>query len=272
MDTNMAQALKLAGGLLIALVLISAVVYMFRALAPTQIALDDVKEFEQTAEFNKEFEVYNKDIMYGLDVISVINKAASYNKTYIDAYGYTPDLKDNYLVDVVLRGNGGSANISLQQTLNVTSLQPNPTGKLVENVTNFSALNSDSKDEIINKLSNKVYIEDTRNLINNLKSNSTFSDELINNNTSLITNTGDYINDDIYNLIIAPSTKELKATVQNTDTNGTTAVELATGANQWYRATFEIYAYSFKSKRFRCTGTTYSDITGRITSLTFEEI
>ena len=57
MDTNMTQALKLAGGILIALVLISGLTIMFGKLSPSQNTLEDIKAFEQTQAFNKEFEV-----------------------------------------------------------------------------------------------------------------------------------------------------------------------------------------------------------------------
>ena len=266
MDTNMTQALKLAGGILIALVLISGLTIMFGKLSPSQNTLEDIKAFEQTQAFNKEFEVYDKDIMYGLDVISAINKAASYNKTYIDAYGYSDDLKDNYLVDIEL-----DSDITLQQNFSVTKLEK-INDRLLEQTTTFGELNPESQDEVIDKLNRKVYIANTRDIIDQLRTNNIFPDFTIRQKTNLITNNGDYIHDDIFNYIIAPSTKELKVTVQNTDTSDTTPEALLTGVEQWYKATFEIYAYSFKTKKFRCIGVDYSEITQRITKLTFAEI
>ena len=266
MDTNMTQALKLAGGILIALVLISGLTIMFGKLSPSQNTLEDIKAFEQTLKFNKEFEVYDKDIMYGVDVISAINKAASYNKAYIDEYGYTEDLKDNYLVDIEI-----VSNVTLQQNFSVTKLERR-NDRLLEQTTTFGELNSESQNEIIDKLNRKVYIANTRDIINQLRTTNTFPNFTIGQNTNLITNNGDYIHDDIFEYIIAPSTKELKVTVQNTDTSDTTPEALATGVEQWYKATFEIYAYSFKTKRFRCVGTEYSDVTQRITKLVFTEI
>lgn len=290
MDTNMSQALKLAGGLLIALVLISALVYFFGSLAPTQIALDDIKVFEQTADFNKEFEVYNKSIMYGLDVISVINKAASHNKMYIDAYEHLDHdefkyLKDNYLMNI--RFEGG--NIELEQNFTITKVMRNEmTGKLIEmeykkgptstdDELNIKKLTQDSEDEIKNKLKGVVKLADDSDendaafdrLFDNYQ-NLSDDEQEISNGTELINEDEDNnIDEDIYNYIIVPSSKQLKVTVQNDDTS---VVGTTTGASQWSKAIFETYVYSFKSKRFRCTDVEYSDITGRIISLTFSEI
>lgn len=82
---NAAKALLIAGGVLLALLIISVMVYMFSQIKSLQQAQETKIEQEQIAEFNKGFETYDKKVMYGADVISVLNKAANNNTKYIQS-------------------------------------------------------------------------------------------------------------------------------------------------------------------------------------------
>ncbi len=80
---NVSKALQIAGGVLIALIILSLVVYAFKqfGILPQQEA--ESMSTEQLAKFNSEFEVYNKSRMYGVDVISCLNKVQNYNDKYV---------------------------------------------------------------------------------------------------------------------------------------------------------------------------------------------
>ena len=54
-------------------------------------AQDELKVTEQTAAFNKEYEVYQKSAMYGVNVISCLNKAKSNNEKYIEGGSFVDD-------------------------------------------------------------------------------------------------------------------------------------------------------------------------------------
>lgn len=279
MDTNMSQALKIAGGLLIALVLISALVYFFGLLAPMQIALDDIKVFEQTADFNKEFEVYNKDIMYGLDVISAINKAASYNKTYIDAYenlnaSEFDYLKDNYLVDVELTLN---TNVEEKLQIYYTNSVVGEKKELEYLTGNFSigpfVVNENIilagrelrfDEDIFNKIFDDPLEENVPVRKNTLINRQPYT-ILGSGGYSLIENNPatKYCNQDLYNVIIKDSVKP-QIVIKNNQPNYL--------IGEWTKAVYTTGVYDFKSKKFRCTGVDYSEITGRIINLTFAEI
>ena len=56
-------------------------------------------ETKQIADFNESFDSYNKKLMYGTDVISVLNKAIDNNRTY----GVTDDPSSEYYVDIAFR-------------------------------------------------------------------------------------------------------------------------------------------------------------------------
>ena len=247
MDTNMAQALKLAGGILVALVLISGLTIMFGKLSPSQNTLEDIKAFEQTIAFNKEFEVYDKDIMYGLDVISAINKAASYNKTYIDEYGYTEDLERNYLVNIRLEDD-----IDLEQSIELYRIDSRTAREIPINCDDLDPVdNADDIDAICSKL--EIEEGDFQDLSNDTLSSGDLIDEARRDEL--------YVRQEIYDLIIEPSSQQLKKTAINNE-----------NPEVWSKAILETYVYNFKSKKFRCVGVRYSEITQRITELTFAEI
>lgn len=77
---NASKALIIAGGVLIALIIITMFIMMFNNLANTKKAQEEQTKTEQISAFNAEFEAYNKKIMYGTDVITLINKVAENNK------------------------------------------------------------------------------------------------------------------------------------------------------------------------------------------------
>ena len=78
---NASKALLMAGGILIALLVISALILMFNQIGAYGKSQEDMKRNSQIVEFNKDFEKYleNKGIT-GADVISLFNKVNDFNK------------------------------------------------------------------------------------------------------------------------------------------------------------------------------------------------
>ena len=77
---NAAKALVIAGGILLAIMTLSLLVYMVGSTSRLAQAQDSKKAAEQLAAFNNEYEAYNKRVMYGTEVISVMNKAIVHNE------------------------------------------------------------------------------------------------------------------------------------------------------------------------------------------------
>lgn len=77
---NAAKALLIAGGILLALMTLSLIVYVSTSTTRMAEAQDAKKAAEELAAFNASYEAYNKRLMYGTDVISVWNKANNYNE------------------------------------------------------------------------------------------------------------------------------------------------------------------------------------------------
>ena len=84
---NASKALIIAGGVLIGLITISLYYFMFSNIRNfVDVTSTDYNEKEVLA-FNQGFEAYNKKLMYGSDIVSVINKAIDNNAIYKVAAG-----------------------------------------------------------------------------------------------------------------------------------------------------------------------------------------
>lgn len=80
---NSSKALYIAGSVLAALIVISFLIYSFNNIGKLQKVQDDIEYEEEISKFNMEYEAFDKRIMYGVDVISCINKAVSNNEKYV---------------------------------------------------------------------------------------------------------------------------------------------------------------------------------------------
>lgn len=76
---NASKALLIAGGILLALMTLSLIVYVSTSTTRMAEAQDAKKAAEELSAFNASYEAYNKTRMYGTDVITVVNKAINYN-------------------------------------------------------------------------------------------------------------------------------------------------------------------------------------------------
>ena len=79
---NASKALMFAGTILITLMVISAVVFMYRDLTSVKRQESENQKVEEIAEFNKSFESYEKDLK-GAQIFSLANKITDYNTKYV---------------------------------------------------------------------------------------------------------------------------------------------------------------------------------------------
>lgn len=79
MSTNIANALRIAGGMLLAILIVSVIVYTINKAKPYSETKASVDAAREVAEFNANYEAFNKKQMYGTDVISCINRVYSQN-------------------------------------------------------------------------------------------------------------------------------------------------------------------------------------------------
>ena len=80
---NATKALLMASGTLIGVMLVALMMYFFRSLSPFEETRQKTEETDQITAFNEEYTAYEKKLMYGVDLISVLNKANSNNEKYV---------------------------------------------------------------------------------------------------------------------------------------------------------------------------------------------
>lgn len=79
---NASKALIMAGGILIALLIIGSLVLMFTSLQDYRNSEEQSTKDTQVAKFNDQFEPYKKDDLTLMELKSVYNKIESNNKKY----------------------------------------------------------------------------------------------------------------------------------------------------------------------------------------------
>ncbi len=85
---NASKALIMAGSVLIAIMVISLLVMTYNNLTETMNAKNDEDAIEQVIEFNKQYDVYYRDNLYGSDILSLANKVVDYNERQVKEEGY----------------------------------------------------------------------------------------------------------------------------------------------------------------------------------------
>lgn len=121
MDNSISKALIMIASVLLAIIVIGFVTYTFGQMGIWATVQDDEVLTQQTNQFNREYEAYGKDLMYGVDVISCLNKAKSSNDKIDDARKINGERYDkNYLVEVSFEINSG-----LKETVRVYHMNAN---------------------------------------------------------------------------------------------------------------------------------------------------
>lgn len=76
---NASKALIMAGGVLIALMIIGALLLMFNSISNYQDTNTQTNREAQIIDFNNQFETYNRKDVRGSDLISLVNRIIDYN-------------------------------------------------------------------------------------------------------------------------------------------------------------------------------------------------
>lgn len=85
---NASKALIIAGSILIAILLITMIVFFGNKMSSYFAAKHDEKMIEQNIEFNNRFENYNGQTIRGNEVISLLNRVIDYNNYSVDIENY----------------------------------------------------------------------------------------------------------------------------------------------------------------------------------------
>ena len=276
---NAARALEIAAGVLLGVMLFALVAFLFNSIRSSPIQEGELLTAEQLAKFNMEYEVYNKQAMYGVDVISCLNKVISYDKKYID--------EDAFLAG---KGYGSEYVIDVEVTIN-SPLQESIELYIIENGKETSAQGKDSEIDLAGP--DNVhgpytmdemgfdFPEDT-SYTNYTKNTKVRPEDVI---AKDITGSNKLVADKAYNLIKNSSnvlsgekcefnTELIELLKFSGDTKIRQIRYNTSGKNldKWSYAMWNTALYDFKKKRFKCDGFEYNAKTGRVSKITFTEI
>lgn len=292
---NVSYALRIAGATLIAVLIIALITVVFQSLRSYQSAQEEAISRENVSNFNDTFEVYQKSLMYGTDVLSCLNQAENNNQRYVYNIYYgqdNPEITYQQRMDLMVQVYV-TLKTNVQEEIKVYH-RSNLTGGITQTANteeyNFRPFSSNNPDGFTLPTVTFYYFSGTSSQVGRVNQNTDTYDNLLWNGSnslktarlkggrydttmtggttySLVAETASD-SDDTGKLIALLSTvTEQEQTIYNDSYTGT-GYE---GANSWYNATWVTAAYDFKTKKFKCTGLTYSE-TGYVNSLSFEEV
>lgn len=286
---NVSKALIIAGAILLSLMIVSLLVYTGKSFGIIAKAEQDAKLTEDKAKFNKEYEVFDKNLMYGTDVLSCLNKAQSNNQKYVhNNYYGTENLGSEYRTEYLINVEVKLLE-SVQETITVYKL--NNSGKRVQLTTGEEAkptvkmFSNDTfkipsiywyyftNDGQVKKTEPNSYATALWKNANTAKAynlkTTTINTHLTPGTYNLLTSTG---TGDVGKLSALLSTaSEVEKTIVNKKFDE--QVLAANGTyDVWYSAIWRTAAYDFKTKKFKCTGIEYNSETGYVSKISFEEV
>lgn len=262
---NASKALIMAAGVLLSVMVFGIVVYFFSRLSAIPTSEEEATLIEQVQKFNLEYEIYDKRLMYGVDVISVLNKANSNNEKYVEGVFLSGGKSgEEFYVDVEVK-----LKTDVVESLIVYRIYTNGAGKTME--TPYPYNGKDGPDghykifvdsEASEKKGKLVIPKGASN--DTTKFTTTTTLKTVKNQKVLEEGTY-YLRDNTKTTLknLLSFSDNMRQEVKNPDIYG---------GESWSRALWETALYNFKIKKFKCTSTHYSKTTGRIDNLVFEEI
>lgn len=242
---NASKALIMAGSVLIALMIIGALMLMFGNLTSYQETDTQGTRSAQIAEFNQQFETYDRDDVRGSDLYSLLNKAIDYNRRQSSAGTGATDRGQELQFEP----------ITISFSIPITELTP-PDEK-----NRLFTKNSYTINAITNEFEN-----DIKETIDNLEDGYGQSSltNLTTNITKIFTGSDDEV---IVNNFNAASTKITIDSVSDLTDKSKSPSKKTTIKEDVYT----YYEYiQFKRAHFDCTDIEYDGETGRVIGMKFE--
>ncbi len=267
---NSAKALYIAGSLLIALLVVSLLVYTFNNLGKVQEQKDEIEYEESITAFNKEYEAFDKKIMYGVDVISCINKAVSNNEKYVKAGRWASGgaSGEEALVQVEVKMN----NDTLKESVECYYFENGKERKYVGNASFPDSINNMKWSDILHTYSDsslpKFTAINKNDTLPDLLKNKNIEMEIDSNNFNLLEESNgklkkDFNEDDASLYTLVKNISELDIIIRNP--NG------ESDYGNWSYIKWTTCLSDFKKRKFECSEIIYNENTGRIDHIKFKE-
>lgn len=239
---NITKALLIAGGVLLAIMVLSLIVILWNQMSGYFAEEHSAKMVEQTVEFNNKFENYNGQTIRGNELISIMNRIIDYNNLYTGNMGQY----DRIIIYVDLKGDANEFAYDGN-----ADLFPN------------DPIENKSNDTEIRRIS-----ELSVNLTSSASSIPGITDTKLQRLAAEIHN---IVDEDLFtgndkDAYIKKRNQKLKSILGYTveSTNTTLINKIIDATKQYYQLT------QFKRAMFECTGVTYNETNGRVNGMTFE--
>ena len=85
---NATKALEMAGSVLIGVLILGCLAFAYTRMTELKDVEHKSEVTEQASDFNKDYEAYNRNNLYGSDLFSLANKIEDYNKQEADGKAY----------------------------------------------------------------------------------------------------------------------------------------------------------------------------------------
>lgn len=102
---NASKALIMAGGMMLAILIVGLLLYAWGLFSEYQSSQDSLADIEDTAKFNEQFSNYDRDNVRGYELLSLVNKVIDYNYRKSNA---TDAKNDEKFTPITLKINLGS--------------------------------------------------------------------------------------------------------------------------------------------------------------------
>lgn len=290
---NATKALLIASGTLIGVMLIALMMYFFRSLSPFEETRQKTEETDQITAFNEEYTAYEKKLMYGVDLISVLNKAKSNNEKYAEGKYTAFAYGNKYLVDIQFTLKKTLADQIIVNYLPVRRVVGSGSTATVTNVENREAAYDSGNGPSGIKIKDVFDIPKVAgqsDSVTYLGSRTGKVNKKMEENTALITKSYDSEfkgRTEVYKLLVnsqSPEmTDEVLALLSAVDCisqykkNTSARIEDKiwnrdnNSSHGWSSAEWRTALYDLKSRKFSCESVEYEETTGRINKMVFNE-
>ncbi len=240
---NASKALIMAGSVLIALMVIAALVLMFRNITAYQETSTRSTRSTQISEFNSEYETYDRTNVRGSDLYSLLNKVIDYNRRQSTEGTEGSDAGSEI----------GYEPMSITFTISRTELTADGTIRLFTGNSDTYTVSGDTN----------TFESSIKSTIDDLED--TYGQSSLTNLTTNLTS-----------IFIDSSDTQEQQTAVSKFNSASKKVSVSSYSEIKSGSTIrnDVYKYyeyvQFKRAYFNCTSTEYNESTGRIISMVFE--
>ena len=282
---NASKALLMAGGMVLAILLLTLLLYAWNLFSDYQSSSDRLADIENTSKFNQQFTNYNRNDVQGYELISLVNQIVDYNeRKSTDTQNNNSENNKPIKITINMLNSAERKKLVYGDENNVLITEDKYEDG--EDKTYFTAKGRiSSKSSFESNVEKKL--EEALNLPGGIKIDESKANKVAKNIGSIfhteteITNLldtksvynkkRDNVLLEMANTYIVSTGEFSNYTVQQRITLGESLVIKDTMTNNYYKYACMYYEYmQFKRAVFTCKALEYNNETGRVSQIDFE--